>query len=342
MINYIRSAMIAGLAVVIVPACDADDESSMYEEPLGDWVDDEGRISFRNYTDNGEVLNGMAINGKRFNGKRFNGKRFNGRRLNGLRVGAHARSNPRMEGNKLVLDDENNAPVEGTALEGLVGEWDEEDPVTLEVTDFETSFTEVEVTANNLTLQTVKRRVLPGGAWENACENNAKSLLLRGEWDPDTGLLISSDSDRSTWACAGAALGDCAIWGYVPGATHNGHALDEFHQTCLFLKRADYCGVGQHHTENGHSLDVYDREAVMTPETVGLWDVEAMWGPTGAICMNFTRKLDYTKDINDGSKIYIGCEIPDCVDVNADGVIDFADYPQALMADRTIPKWKVN
>ncbi len=341
MINYIRSVMVACLAIVIVPACDSD-EPSPYDEPLGDWVDDEGRMSFRGQLENAKAVNGFRVNGFRVNGFRVNGFRVNGFRVNGFRVNGSALNSPLMNNNKLKLKNQSNEDLEGEDLEDLRVDVDYEDPDTQEVTDFEVAQTEVETLGSGLVLQTVKRRQKPAGAWENACENNAKSILLKGAWDEESATLISTDPERTTWACAGAALGDCAIWGYIPGNTHNGHALGDYHQTCLRLKRADYCGEGHHHTENGHSIDVYDKLDVMAPETVGLWDVEAMWGPSGAICMNFTRKLDYTKDINDGSKEYIGCEIPDCVDVNADGVIDFADYPQALMADRTIPKWKVN
>ena len=326
MFNCIRIGMVAVMAIVIVPACDSD-EGSPYDEPLGDWVDDEGRMSFRGYVANDTQVNGMRLNGMRFNGMRFNGSSLN---------------SPVMQGNRLRVKDSNNVELNAEDLEDLRADVDVEDSDTQEITDFEMAQTEIETLGSGLVLQTVKRRQKPAGAWENACENGAKSILLKGQWDLDTATRSSVDSDKTTWACAGAALGDCAIWGYVPGNTHNSNPLDDFHQTCIRAKRADYCGDGEHHTENGHSLDIYDKLDLMTPETVGTWDVEAMWGPTGAICMNFTRKLDYTRDSSDQSKVYIGCEIPDCVDSNSDGVIDFVDYPEALLADRTVPVWKTN
>jgi hypothetical protein len=287
-------------------------------------------------------MNGFRVNGFRINGFRINGFRINGFRINGFRINGSALNSGSMSGNKLKLKDALDNDLEGEDLEDLRVDVDYEDPDTLEVKDFEIAQTEVETLASGLVLQTVKRRELPSGDWQNACENGAKSIQLRGEWDEDTADLLSADTSKTTWACAGAALGDCAIWGYIPGEMVNSADMSPYHQTCIRLKRADYCGIGQHHTENGHSIDVYDAAAVQQPATVGLWDVEAMWGPEGAICMNFTRKLDYTKDVNDASKEYIGCEIPDCVDVNDDGVIDFADYPTALMADRTVPAWKTN
>ncbi len=341
MINYLRSVMVACMAISVVAACDTE-EPSPYDEPLGDWVDDEGRMSFRGYQENAAVMNGFRINGFRVNGFRVNGFRVNGFRVNGFRVNGSSLNSPWMNKNKLRLKKPNDEEIEGEDLEDLRVDVDYEDPDTHEVTDFEVSQTEVETLASGLVLQTVKKRQLPAGSWENACENNAKSILLKGEWDEETATLLSTDPGKTTWACAGAALGDCAVWGYIPGDVHNSEALADFHQTCVRLKRADYCGNGQHHTENGHSLDVYDKLDLMTPETVGLWGVEAMWGPDGAICMNFTRKLDYTKDVNDNTKEYIGCEIPDCVDINSDGVIDFQDYPEAKLADRTIPKWKAD
>jgi len=341
MINCIRSVLVACLAIVIVPACDSD-EPSPYDEPLGDWVDDDGRMSFRESVDNAEVINGFKVNGFKVNGFKVNGFKVNGFKVNGFKVNGSALNSPVMNNNKLRLKNASDEDLEGVDLEGLVVDIDYEDPGTQAVTSFEVSQTEVETLASGLVLQTVKRRELPNGAWNNACENNAKSIQLQGAWDEVSATLISNASERTTWACAGAALGDCAIWGYIPGSTHNSQPLDDYHQTCIRMKRADYCGEGQHHTENGHSIDVYDKLGLMTPETEGLWDVEAMWGPSGAICMNFTRKLDYTKDINDASKQYIGCSVPDCVDFNSDGVIDFVDYPEALLADRTVPAWKTN
>ena len=341
MSSCLKFRMSLGVVLVCALACDVE-QASPYDEPLGDWVDDEGRLSFRGLVDNAEVTNGFRLNGFRLNGFRLNGFRLNGFRLNGFRLNGSLLNTPVMSDNNLVLQDDSEAQLEGAALEDLRVDVDYEDPVTSAITNFEISQTEVETLSSGLVLQTVKRRTLPGGTWQNACENNAKSVLLRGAWDEATATHLSSDSTRTTWACAGAALGDCAIWGYVPGEEYANTPLDDYHQTCLRLKRADYCGNGTPHTENGHHLDVYDDLDLMSPATVGTWGVEAMWGPDGAICMNFTRKYDYTKDSSDLSKIYIGCEVPACIDLNLDGVIDFVDYPTALLADRTVPKWKVN
>ncbi len=329
------------VVLVAASACDTEEESP-YDEPLGSWVDDEGRLSFRNYEDNSQVMNGAVVNGRRLNGRRLNSDRVGGFALKAFSLNGLNMTAPTMAANQLSLVDANAQTVVGTDLEGLRIEMEYEDPETLVKSNWELSHTEMETLSSGLIMQTIKQRQLPGGSWQNACENDAKSIQLRGQWNEDTATLISSASDRSTWACAGAALADCALWGYVPGKTHGGTSLDGYHQTCLRAKRADYCGTGIHHTENGHQLDIYDDLGVMVPVTVGLWDVEAMWGPDGAICMNFTRKYDYTKDSSDVSKAYIGCEVPACVDGNNDGVIDFVDYPSALIADRTVPKWKVN
>lgn len=329
----------AGIAVALVlglGACDVED-SSPYDEPLGDWVGEDGRIAMRNAVENASATNGVVVNGIRCNGLRVNGLRVNGLRVNGLRVNGSALNSPQMNGNKLQAKNASNQVLEGQDLEDLRLDMDHEDPNDQSITQIEQSVTEVEVAANGLVLNTLKFRELPAGTWQNSCENGAKAIQLKGDWDVNTGERISDDPSSSTWACLGGALGDCASWGYIPGNSYAGAALANYHQTCIRLKRADYCGNGTHHTQNGHPLDVYDKVSMMAPEASLAWNIEGFWGPNGALCLNHTRKTNYSKYTNDGSKTYIGCNIPACVDVNSDGQINFADYPTALMANKSVP-----
>ncbi len=326
---------LVGALLTSVPGCDTPNSS---DQELGNWVDAEGRLIYRGYVDNSEVTNGFEINGFRINGFRINGVEGNGFRINGFRINGTGLLNVLMQNNSLRAEDASQNVLEGKSLEDLRVDIEHVDPDNEEdVTNIEVRQTEVETLATGLVLQTVTRRVLPHGNWENACENGAKSILLKGAWDDGTAQRVSADPDRTTWACAGAALGDCALWGYVPGQVYDGTPLEDYHQACVRLKRADYCGNGVHHTENGHSIDVYDKKNIMTPATIGTWAVEGMWGPSGAICLSFTRKSQYSLLPGIQGKTYIGCEIPPCVDHNSDGVIDFQDYPEAVLANRTVP-----
>ena len=332
--------LVSALAI----ACTTDSWSS--DDDAEQLIDDDGRIDWRTLVDNAEQnngfrFNGFRFNGFRFNGFRFNGFRFNGFRFNGFRFNGEELTGVHMDGNLLSGEDSLGAIIKGANLGDSTIDVDFVDPEDANNTSsLEFELTNTETLANGLVISTVKHRQLPSGDWINSCENGAKAVHLKGDWDLTTGKRLTSDPSAVTFACLGAALGDCAAWGYAPGDQHGGATLDEYHEACTRLKRADYCGDGVHHTENGHLIDIYDDLSIQSPATIGLWEVEAMWGPDGALCANSPRILDYTMEVSSGSKEYIGCEIPACEDVNADGVIDFLDYPTAILANRTVPDWK--
>ena len=331
-LKTIRTGVVIALAGLAFAGCD-EPGASPYEQPLGDWVSEDGRINFRLGVDNAQQVNSTAMNGRALNGRALNGQEVNGRALNGRALNGHEIGNLVMVNNKLTAQDGQGNSVAGSALEDLRLTFtvQGEDASVVEV---EESVTEIEEAANGLIVAALKQRVLPGGGWVNSCANGAKAVQLKGDWDPVTGVRTSSASEMLTWSCLGAALGDCAAWGFVPGKVVSGQDLGAFHQACTRAKRADYCGNGVSRTQNGTSIDIYDRLGVQVVATN--WPIEALYGEDGAICLNHTRKTNYTKDPNDNSKTYIGCNIPACVDVNSDGKVDFDDYPTAKIAIRNV------
>ena len=324
------AAVLVGCSLLV--ACDVD-EPGLTEDGLrvSDFLDEEGRVDWRNIQDNG-----IAANGVFFNGLKFNGLKFNGLKFNGLKFNSQVLNTPKMNGNKISGKKANNETVEGTALEGAVIDAEMEvDGVDMPAEFRLSSMSPVATAAGSLDAMLIEGRLLPNGVFTNVCENDAPSVSLRGNWDPTTGAKIGDTDDDSTWACLGAALGDCATWGYVPGGTYSGTSLAAYHQACTRTKRADYCGTGVPHTQNGTSIDIYDNLGVQAPGTA--WPIEAMYNENGAVCLNNPRKTNFTKDPNDNTKTYIGCNIPACVDVNNDGVVNFADYPTAKIAVRNVP-----
>ena len=323
------------VGAMLAIACDTDDGPSPYDtELLGDWVDDDGRIQMRKGEINARELNGCKLNGRKLNGRKLNGSKLNGCKLNGAKLNGTALNNLRVVANQVVADDPQGDPLSGTELEDMRFEFevDNEDETT---SLYEESLTEIETAPGGLILATVKQRELPSGGWFNSCENGTKAVQLRGDWDPVTGDRVSTTTDNTTWGCLGTALGDCASWGYIPGADINGVDGSVLHQACTRMKRADYAGVGIPTTRNGTSIDVYDAAGLMAPDTT--WPIEAMWNADGAVCVSHTRKSDW--DLNDPpaeGKQYIGAELPPCVDVNEDGYIDFDDYPDAVLANRNV------
>jgi len=135
-------------------------------------------------------------------------------------------------------------------------------------------------------------------SWENPCVAtpevpNPRALLLSGTWD-STGAHHDDDGKVAV-ACETGALAKCVTWGYRPwGVNYQGRPLDQAHQSCTRMARADYCGDGVSHTTEGNVIDHYDLLGVVELDSVASRAAgerfEAAWGPDGAGC--FTRLRD--------------------------------------------------
>ncbi|MBK8264712.1 MAG: hypothetical protein IPK80_25645 [Nannocystis sp.] len=332
-------SLVALVGTTLLFGCDpdlhgiAEDGSSMT-----DFLDEEGRISWRNIQDNGVENNGVRWNGVRWNGVRWNGVRWNGVRWNGVRWNGEDLVDPSMIGNQIRALTQQGQEKVGPDLEGAVLDADilvdgVLTPVEFRLTSVSPIATPSGVSVDGLLIE---QRELPSGSWVNVCENNAPAVSLQGDWDVATGDKISSSSDASTWACLGAALGDCAGWGYVPGATFNGHSLSAYHQACTRAKRADYVGDGGPHTSNGTAIDIYDRLGMQVPGTS--WGVEALYNENGVVCISTPRKTNFTRAQIISKAALKGKSLSSdgCVDADNDGDL-FDDYPTALIAIRNVP-----
>jgi hypothetical protein len=124
---------------------------------------------------------------------------------------------------------------------------------------------------------------------EDAVDGGHWAFPLRGRWDRN-GRHLSDDG--FTLTCAADAQGKCVRFGYKPWATGpGGISLTAYHQACIRMVRADYCGnVGT--TRNGMLIDYYDRlgiqHASQSAGSMGL-RFEAAWDTEGALCVAHTR-----------------------------------------------------
>ncbi len=125
------------------------------------------------------------------------------------------------------------------------------------------------------------------------CERDAKdeswAFPLRGQWDRN-GRHISDEG--FTLTCAVDAQGKCVRFGYKPWKIlPGGVRLADYHQACIRMVRADYCG-GQGTTKNGMLIDLYDVLGIQRPaRTIGHDGLrfEAAWNTEGAVCVAHTR-----------------------------------------------------
>jgi hypothetical protein len=112
---------------------------------------------------------------------------------------------------------------------------------------------------------------------------------LRGQWD---GQGRHWSDAGYTLTCADGAQGKCVRFGYKPWkVSPNGIRLDAYHQACIRLVRADYCG-GRGTTRDGMLIDIYDTIGIQSPDphpdTEGV-RFEAAWNAQGAVCVAHTR-----------------------------------------------------
>lgn len=129
--------------------------------------------------------------------------------------------------------------------------------------------------------------------WQNLClpdaNNVSKAIPLSGTWD-ETGT--HRDDDKITFACTNGVLAKCVRWGYKPWKTVNGESLQNYHQACTRMARADYCGQGTSYTKSGTPIDLYDRLGIQQPTPNSGMVFEAAWSPEGAVLLNRTRYPD--------------------------------------------------
>ncbi|MGB1015195.1 MAG: ADYC domain-containing protein, partial [Nannocystaceae bacterium] len=261
------------------------------------------------------------FNGIRFNGIRFNGIRFNGSLLNSFRRKSNS--------SKVVAED----PVTHEEYEASELESSE---VELDTVDDSVASTDERVKIDNVVqsisqpdvyFNMVKYKKMPDNIWESMCHdgngNPVEAIALRSTWNSTTGVDLD-DSDGLTWACRGAALAKCVEWGYRRWSTHGGTSLKNYHKACTRMVRGDYCGAGVPHTSNGTPIDIADDLGINNHDAiagVGGWEIEAKWGPNGAVCLNNPRKTSWTH-------ANVGCSIPYCNN-------DQDDYEGALLMSVT-------
>lgn len=221
---------------------------------------------------NGTVLNSSFLNGIRYNGIRYNGIRYNGIRYNGTEL----------EGTR----EDNGLTVKGAGFEGA--------DMDAELGDATTATISILSAVTGEVPGMVTYEITAGGA--NVCASGGKALLLPGRWNYATGAR-SEDVDVFTIACRGAAIAKCAEWGYDDFGTwteDNGAAQQvvdrkHFHEACVRMVRADYCGDGVSHTETGTPIEVYDTASIQTETPGNSLALEAEWSATGAACVKHVR-----------------------------------------------------
>jgi len=114
---------------------------------------------------------------------------------------------------------------------------------------------------------------------------NLSAIPLDGRWD-EAG---DWHEDGMTFACHNGVLAKCVRWGYAPWGEREGADLRAYHQTCSRMARADYCGDGVPHTQNGTLINMWDAIGIQKSDPDDNLAFEAAWTPDGAINIERTR-----------------------------------------------------
>jgi hypothetical protein len=136
------------------------------------------------------------------------------------------------------------------------------------------------------------------GSWSSHCQTSEgqtmPSIFSQGaHWNPASAARTLG-SERVTVSCESGAIATCMLWGYRPWATAQRQddgqpeSLTDYHQACIHMKRAAYCGDGASYTTKGTEIlmaDPFDPASTR----ISMDPIEAFWGPDGALCLSTPR-----------------------------------------------------
>lgn len=104
---------------------------------------------------------------------------------------------------------------------------------------------------------------------------------------PTTGAVTHTANTSSivTMSCRKGALATVYWWGYDYDTS------DPFYFSAgIQMKRASYCGDYRHYTYAGTNIYIADAKGIHTLPDQDLDNIEAAWGPGGALCINLDER----------------------------------------------------
>ncbi len=275
-IRWRRGASLASivLGMLFGPAC-----AEQPDDPEAEVITSVQALS----TTNGLALNGISLNGISLNGVKLDGTTFVGKTASGAAV---------------TPDGFLGAVFKGTLGNGQT--------LTLRIEDRATS-TNPEVNVYEISYLSSPN----AGTWKSLCGTSAngvprRAIPLAGTWDYSqkkvtSGMHVASETSF-TFACRPFAIAKCVELGYLPWSdvtecNTSGSCKpipgELLHQACTRMLRADYCGDGVPHTQDGTPVDVWDDFGIQASANTDFL-FEAEWTPMGARCIEHTRWLGDT------------------------------------------------
>ncbi|HEY8207136.1 MAG TPA: ADYC domain-containing protein, partial [Myxococcaceae bacterium] len=135
-----------------------------------------------------------------------------------------------------------------------------------------------------------KYKVSVGPEKTPLCEGEGYALAVPFAWSTSGEILDTSD--YFTFACVptltkgiskgGGVIAKCVDWGYPPWedtSAYDAPTAKRFHQTCVRLATADYCGEGDANTVDGTPIGIADMDDAVDAGLVQINDMKVTFLP---------------------------------------------------------------
>lgn len=125
-----------------------------------------------------------------------------------------------------------------------------------------------------------------GKRFESACSDpDDVAFPIAGYWN-ESGDYIR-DPHGFSFACTRHGAAECIQKGYLDDSKSADTA--SLFEACIRMMRADYCGDGVSHTEDGTFVIMYDNRNIVAREALEPLEFEAAWSSKGLVCGARTR-----------------------------------------------------
>lgn len=250
---------------------------------------------------NGESLNGESLNGESLNGESLNGESLNGPDTSRFTIYTS------LDNVVIGATPITNVTLNATVFSGT------RNGVTIQAADFVGAhFTAMRGNGSPVTLKITSAHQQAGiwsygvayfernGSWYSICHDSVGTLPaipLEGTWNHDFGApdggSHTTDATKFTFACTRVStLAKCVAAGYRPWES----GLADYHQACVRMLRADYCGNGISYTTNGRLVNLYDGLGIQVDTSN--YRVEAEWTAGGARCITDAHRAPEGTDLS--------------------------------------------
>lgn len=286
------------LSIALLNSCGIESNTEQYTQ---------ANIVTNGFTINGFTINGFTINGFTINGLTLNNANFSGFSMQRLDLSDGPVTGLTLAGSQFRGRSASGRQISGLDFIGAQAQLRVDASKSATPTEyrlrFDNIYVDTQAPGGDVYLYDVSYARSEDATWQSLCAdaNGAPvaAVPIANYWNEKTGDRID-DPNVITFACISGALGKCVRLGYRPWATVNNCTtrsctpvlLNNHHQACTRMIRADYCGNGKSYTLNGTPIEVYDGLNPQIQTQTMKWNIEARWTAQKAECLGDARHAE--------------------------------------------------